>query len=371
DKTETDNIYKRLASRVENPIENLGDFEPAIKIFEHLLTSEQAELADAFPAVPEELASKLGRDLKSVKKDLDYMYQVGIATPSARSGKWNIPRSPMLFMDKLCSHHRNAPVPYDHLLQQLSKERDERRLNKDGVKVVSEGEGMSRVIPAYTAVKDKPELQSWEDVRAILQMADKITLVDCPCRVRMEGTGYCQTPNTKHVCMLINRDAEYAVDSGSATEFLTVDEAMKHVERMEKAGTIHIAARVRAIVGLLCNCCNDHDRRLQLWYSEGKPQDARPRTPSRWRAVVDIELCVGCGVCQERCFFDAVNRKRNTVGELKAEVNPEMCMGCGSCAVGCPHGAIDMECVRPESWVPSGMGTRPGESRDLPQYANL
>ncbi len=371
-KAKTGNIYQRLASKIQNPLENMGDFEPAVKIFEHLLTPEQAELADAFPAVPEELATKLGRDLRSVKKDLDYMYRMGLGTPSARTGKWNLPRSPMLFMDKLCTHHRNAPVPYDHLLQQLSKERDERRLKiprQERTKLMPEGTG--RVIPAYTAVKDKPELQPWENVRAILQMADKITLVNCPCRVRVAGTGECQTPNTKEVCMLFNRDAEYAVDSGSASGFISLEEAMKHVERMEKRGLVHGAAGVRGLVSMICNCCNDHCRGTRIWYSLGKPRDAMPRIPSRWLAVVDPELCVGCGVCQERCFFDAVSRKRDTRGELKAVIDPEMCMGCGSCAVGCPHGAIDMECVRPEAWVPAGMGTRPGESRDLPQYADM
>src|SRR4030067_3598437 len=111
----TDNVYARLARKIENQAENLGDFPATAKIFQHLLTQEQAELADAFPGVPEELAAKLGRSLESVKKDLQYMYRIGVGTPSAGSGKWNLPRNYMLFVEKICTHHRNSSTPFRDL----------------------------------------------------------------------------------------------------------------------------------------------------------------------------------------------------------------------------------------------------------------
>ncbi len=371
-KEKIEKIYFELADRIGNDYENFGEYQTTPKIFKHLLTTEQAELANAFPGVAEELATKVGRDLESVKKDLDYMYRLGVGTPSSRTGKWNLPRSPMLFMDKLCTHHRNAPAPFRHLLNELQMEREEKRkeIPEEILRTMtSTGVIGRRLVPAYTAVKDKPELQPWESMKGIIQMADKITLVDCPCRMRFPGGDNCQLPHTTEVCMLLNRDAEYAVDSGAASRFYTVDEVMKHIERMEKVGMIHNCVNVRGVVSMFCNCCIDHCMNMHRFYQEGKPKGSR--SPSRWRPAVDNELCVGCGVCEERCYFDAISRKRDNVGELKAVIDPELCMGCGSCVVGCPHGALDMECVHPEEWVSSGLGTRPGESRDLPQYANL
>ncbi|MFC1874350.1 4Fe-4S binding protein [Chloroflexota bacterium] len=365
-----DDIYQRLAGKIGSQVENFGEYEAAPKIFKHLMTPEQAQLADAFPGVSEELATKVGRDLESVTKDLQYLYRLGIGTPSSRTGKWNLPRSPMLFVDKLCTHHRNAPAPFRHLLQELQMAREAKRSRMpEAVRKKEWPNPMTRLVPAYTVVKDKPELQPWESVKGILQMADKIALVDCPCRMRFPGGNNCQLPHNTEVCMLLNRDAEYAVDSGSATKLLTLDEAMKHIERMEKVGMIHHVNNVRGVVSLFCNCCVDHCMAMYRYYNESGSRETH--VPSRWRPVVDNELCVGCGVCEERCYFDAISRKRDNVGELKAVIDPDLCVGCGSCVVGCPHGALDMECVHPEEWVPGGLGTRPGEARDLPQYANL
>ena len=152
-----DTVYQRLARKIENQAENLGDFPATAKIFQHLLTLEQAELADAFPGVPEELAAKTGRTLESVKKDLQYMYRIGVGTPAAKSGRWNLPRSPMLFMDKLCTHHRNFPGPdFRDLLHELSEARYMNQLKlPDEVRrtLTSAGEFGNRLIPAYTAVK--------------------------------------------------------------------------------------------------------------------------------------------------------------------------------------------------------------------------
>ncbi|MDI7247239.1 MAG: 4Fe-4S binding protein [Bacillota bacterium] len=54
-------------------------------------------------------------------------------------------------------------------------------------------------------------------------------------------------------------------------------------------------------------------------------------------AVVDKELCTGCGICQETCPAGAI-----TVDEV-AHVDPDKCTECGACADECPFGAIAFE----------------------------
>jgi MinD superfamily P-loop ATPase len=52
-------------------------------------------------------------------------------------------------------------------------------------------------------------------------------------------------------------------------------------------------------------------------------------------AVVDPEACTGCGLCREKCRFDALTPT--------FEVIEEHCEGCGMCAFVCPAGAVAME----------------------------
>jgi MinD superfamily P-loop ATPase len=51
-------------------------------------------------------------------------------------------------------------------------------------------------------------------------------------------------------------------------------------------------------------------------------------------AVIDQTKCVKCGLCRERCRFEAV--KENLT------INPFSCEGCGVCAIVCPTSTITM-----------------------------
>ena len=50
-------------------------------------------------------------------------------------------------------------------------------------------------------------------------------------------------------------------------------------------------------------------------------------------AHIDANTCTGCGLCQEKCRFDAAQPPR---------IDPIACEGCGVCAYVCPEQAIEM-----------------------------
>ena len=51
-------------------------------------------------------------------------------------------------------------------------------------------------------------------------------------------------------------------------------------------------------------------------------------------AVIDSELCTGCGACEAACRFDAISPE--------FQVDPILCEGCGVCFISCPSNAIEM-----------------------------
>jgi len=56
-------------------------------------------------------------------------------------------------------------------------------------------------------------------------------------------------------------------------------------------------------------------------------------------AEIDKAKCMGCGLCVQACYFNAISLNE----ELGvSEVNPVLCKGCGKCAVICPSGACQI-----------------------------
>ena len=52
-------------------------------------------------------------------------------------------------------------------------------------------------------------------------------------------------------------------------------------------------------------------------------------------AEVNVESCIGCGTCEQRCQLDAIFLEDGI-----AVVSIDLCIGCGNCTTTCPEGAI-------------------------------
>lgn len=56
--------------------------------------------------------------------------------------------------------------------------------------------------------------------------------------------------------------------------------------------------------------------------------------------VIDINLCVGCGTCEDACPLDVIHME--AAGEPPAIRYPDECWHCGSCRQECPEAAISI-----------------------------
>jgi len=82
--------------------------------------------------------------------------------------------------------------------------------------------------------------------------------------------------------------------------------------------------------------CDVEAPNLHLLLSYGE-EPQRTEFASMPKASIDASRCDGCGICEENCRFDALERC-GTVFEVHAEA----CEGCGLCAALCPQDAIGM-----------------------------
>jgi MinD superfamily P-loop ATPase len=66
-------------------------------------------------------------------------------------------------------------------------------------------------------------------------------------------------------------------------------------------------------------------------------------------AVIDPELCQGCGTCQQVCRFEAISRS----DDLVYSVDFIACDGCAACVYQCPEAAIHMQPQTAGQWYRS------------------
>ena len=52
--------------------------------------------------------------------------------------------------------------------------------------------------------------------------------------------------------------------------------------------------------------------------------------------VIDKDICIGCGTCEEECPVGSISVDEDG----KYIIDPETCIDCGSCAAVCPVDAV-------------------------------
>ncbi len=60
-------------------------------------------------------------------------------------------------------------------------------------------------------------------------------------------------------------------------------------------------------------------------------------------AVIQQDICTGCGACLILCRFDAIKETPLSSGDFSYRVDPTSCEGCGACVRFCPRKAINFE----------------------------
>jgi len=181
-----------------------------------------------------------------------------------------------------------------------------------------------------------------ELMRDMIDNNDYYATIYCQCREVAKMTGNpCKHAPEEIGCFLCGTAARILVEQGQATEIPTKEEAIKFVEKAEKAGLVHYGINVGPIT-FTCNCCPDCCCGLGGMVATGLLH-GRSNFDPKWNA----EACTLCELCMKKCPTGAIKRQYSVRDEEEKLVfNFERCLGCGVCATNCPKSAITMVKVR-------------------------
>ena len=219
-----------------------------------------------------------------------------------------------------------------------------------------------RVIPVGEAVPADVEIYPYEQATELIESAKAWGVRDCICRVQQKLVGKgCDRPLEN--CLLF-APVEGVFDGSETTRAISKEEALDILRQAEDAGLVHSPGNYRDGHNYICNCCTCCCGVLRSVAEFSVPTAV---ASSGFVAVVDVDLCIGCGDCLERCQFGAL-----TVPDDLLLVDAGCCVGCGLCVTVCPTEALSMA-RRAEgeiSSLPENLGdwrAQRAKSRGLPE----
>jgi electron transport complex protein RnfB len=332
-------------------------------VLEILMTPDQARLAEALPGSISEVAEKTGLPEGNVRKSLDELYRKGVVFPKGDFSN----REYYRFARSIVQLHDAAQAS-----RELDPEKDRAFFlrwhdfcNEEmypRLAAIFKGltSPLSRIVPAYNAVKDLPGVLPTENFHELLKAQELIAVVPCSCRFRTTSVGeQCEhtvEAETWH-CLQFGRGAEYVISRGSGKK-LTTAEALELCDSIEEDGLLHVWPDNASMTGVntSCQCCRDC---CENYVSVDRAALSISTTwqKSRYEAyVADLDSCTGCQDCVDRCQFDAIEMVKTAGSKrLKAAIDLEKCFGCGACVVGCSPESLKMRVVRPPEFIPGAV----------------
>jgi formate hydrogenlyase subunit 6/NADH:ubiquinone oxidoreductase subunit I len=202
-----------------------------------------------------------------------------------------------------------------------------------------------RTIPIAKTVEDPRRIMPYEDVMAVVESQDFLSVSKCACRQRKRvdpGSARCEHP--EEVCLHFGDLAHYLVGSGLSRE-VTKEEAKEVLKVAADAGLVHATSNRQKDADTICNCCKCC---CVFFESYHVLKHEKSHDFSNYRLRINSETCKACGLCVQRCPVQALRIEdsplaKNDQGKAATLINSDQCLGCGVCVYKCPTQSLFLE----------------------------
>jgi electron transport complex protein RnfB len=346
-----DKLYRDLQIHLDK--ETIGFPETPsgsdIRVLRELFTPEQAEITmlltyklQSLPQI-QTRATKIGKSAEETERLLDATASRGVIGFRNKDGVKHYRTIPFLVGMLEGAVITTPPEEKPPLVAAASQFFQDGLFLRDFVNTKI---SQMRTIPIQKSITPKHRIGSYDEIRKIIEgNSGPIVILECVCRAGAEKQGQpCKQTSRRETCMALGEIAKSLAASGKLGRPITKEEALEIMKKNQEEGLVLQPSNTQAPEAI-CSCCGCCCGLLKI-------HKMIPNPVSHWAtnffAVVDPELCSGCGDCEARCQVAAMklDSDNNT-----ATVDLTRCLGCGLCVAACPESAIEL-CNKAAETVP-------------------
>jgi NAD-dependent dihydropyrimidine dehydrogenase PreA subunit len=316
--------YRAIAQHFGYP-----DSETFCRILENVFSPEEALMVAELPSPLEEIATKLNMETEAVEASLRDLTQKGALVRGSKGYRlsWMV----VEFRDLVIQTRSLRPPLLDELSDLWAQFAHERWYRDIATQYAAMKEPPVRVVPAMKAVEHDPDVAPDQDLRQILKGKELIGIGLCPCR--RQSSSY-RSNRALEVCFLFDRWAAAGIERG-AIRRVSYEEALQAASLGEENGLVHTLGATS-----MCNCSPDYCVMVCPLLQHGLPVTTA-WAKSGYESVIHDKICSGCQDCVDSCPSEAIEMvKLEGSRRLKAAVDLEKCIGCGVCFIQCDEGAV-------------------------------
>ncbi len=311
-----------------------------IQLLKKLFTPEEAEIALHLSILPESLSRIHKRMVKSGKniskedlaKILDTMLQKGSILGGGlferQKGKGKYYSKSILAIGMFEGQVNSITPGLSRDFHQYLEEGFFREFN--GIPTPQ-----MRTVPISRSLKPDSNVATYDDMRRYIMEYDDIMVVqNCICRQSMDVLDkHCSHSDVRETCLAFGDSARFIFGKGLGRK-VDREEMLQILGRAEDAGFVLQPENSKKPTYMCC-CCKDCCHVLYGLKLYPRPAD---HIHSNYFSVIDSNLCNGCRKCEKKCPMEAI-----TVADKKAGVNLDRCIGCGICVGTCNTAAASLD----------------------------
>ena len=324
-------VYQNLANKLNEMPNGFPATKSGVelKILQKIFEPNEAAMALKIKPAPETAASiaeRLREPLTEIKEFLDNMASKGQIACFKMSGQ-----KMYMFVPFLIGIYESQLNRIDKELAELFEEYEPMLTKTIG----GYEPAYTRVVPISSKISAELQINRYEDIRQLIDVAKSFMLSECICR-KEKALGGHPCEHTLEACLSFSKE-EDAYDSLplQSGKVISKDKALEVLAEAEKEGLVHCTYNVQDGQTFVCNCC-PCSCALMRGLKEFKVPHMLAK--SNFVAFIDEESCESCGICkEERCPMDAIIEENDVYS-----VQAERCIGCGVCAVTCPTESITL-----------------------------